>query len=141
MSREQQAQVDAALERAAERLGDIVPLVMAEFYAHHPDARAAFDTHSPHGNPHRLEAEMVDNALYFVMTWFERKAEVEIIAYTSVPHHAETLHVPPAWYSGLLEATITVLRRATPPDDTAELALWDELREKLCGLVLSAQDG
>ena len=29
MSRERQAAVDAALERAAERLGDVVPLVMA----------------------------------------------------------------------------------------------------------------
>lgn len=141
MSRERQAAVDAALERAAERLGDVVPLVMAEFYAHHPDARAAFDQHSPHGNPHRLEAEMVDNALYFVMTWFERRAEIEIIAYTSVPHHVETLKVPAAWYAGLLGATITVLRRATPAQDTAELALWDELHAKLCGLVLSAQDG
>ena len=72
-----QAAIEARLERAAEVLGDLTAPVMAEFYCRYPDARASFAHHSPH-NPARLEAEMVGNTLYYVMTWFESPTEARI---------------------------------------------------------------
>ncbi|MEN9683000.1 MAG: hypothetical protein RLZZ427_751 [Pseudomonadota bacterium] len=137
MHNQRQADVDAALAHAAEVLGDVTPLVMAEFYRQFPDARASF-VHHALGDPGRLEAEMVDNALYFVMTWRERRMEVEIIIQTSTPHHAETLGVPAAWYGGLLAATIDVL--ASAARGPGDAALWAGLRAELLATIDSAMD-
>ncbi len=136
MSRERQAAVDAALERAAERLGDVVPLVMAAFYARFPDARASF-VHHASWHPERLEAEMVDNALYCAMTWFQRRSEIEIIFDQSVPHHQHTLKIPPEWYGGLIEATLDVLEPTVPVDAGEERAAWAALRAGLLDRIAS----
>lgn len=127
--------VEAALEHAAEVLGDVTPLVMAEFFARYPEAEASFAHHAPH-NPAKLEAEMVENALYCLMTWCERRSEVEIILQTSAPHHNDTLKVPYGWYSGLILATADVLARASRDED--ERALWRGLREELEAAVAAA---
>lgn len=137
MEKHKQQIIEAALERAADQLGDITPLVMARFLARCPDAEASFVEHWPH-NPQRLQAEMVDNALYCVMTWFERRSEIEIIIYTSVPHHAETLHIPAIWYRELLAATVEVLAQTCPPDAVEEAAMWEELDGALTALVDAA---
>ena len=129
--------VESALERAAEQLGDVTPLVMARFFARCPGAEASFVHHWPH-NPARLQAEMVDNALYCIMTWFERRTEIEIILYTSVPHHVETLKIPAEWYRELLGATVDILAETCPADAAEEAALWVELRTALTGLVDAA---
>lgn len=129
--------VETALERAAEQLGDVTPLVIGRFLARCPDAEASFAQHWPH-NPERLKAEMVDNALYCIMTWFERRAEIEIILYTSVPHHVETLKIPAQWYRELLGATVDVLAGTCPEAAADEAALWVELRAALTGLVDAA---
>lgn len=129
--------VESALERAAEQLGDVTPPVMARFFARCPDAEASFVHHWPQ-HPERLQAEMVDNALYCVMTWYERRAEIEIILYTSVPHHADTLKIPRHWYGELLNATVDVLAETCPPDADAEAAMWTELRAALSALVEAA---
>ncbi len=139
MDKVRQALMECALERAAEQLGDVTPLVMADFHARFPDARAMFEHHAPHG-PDRLEAEMVDNALYCLMTWFHSRAEIEIILYTSVPHHQETLKVPSAWYAGLIGATIDVLLRSTPADAADELAMWADLRADFDRLVAHSME-
>jgi len=130
-----QGRVQAALEHAAERLGDITPLVMAEFFRRFPAAEASFAHHAPH-DPARLGAEMVDNALYCLMTWCERRSEVEIILQTSAPHHADTLHVPGEWYAGLLGATADVLARAARGGE--EAALWAELSAELSAAVAAS---
>lgn len=135
MGAERQARIEAALEHAAAVLGDVIPLIMAEFYRLHPEARESFAYHAP-DQPDRLEAEMVDNALYCLMTWCERRAEVEIILQTSAPHHADTLHVPVAWYAGLLDAAVSVL--GATARDAAEAALWQDLRAELHAAVLAA---
>lgn len=129
--------VEAALERVAEQLGDVTPQVMARFFARCPDAEASFADHWPQ-NPARLQAEMVDNALYCVMTWFERRAEIEIILYTSVPHHKETLKIPSEWYRELLSAAVDVLAETCPPDGADEAAMWGQMRSDFCRLVDAA---
>ncbi len=130
-----QARVEAALEHAAEQLGDITPLVMAEFFHRFPAAEASFAHHAPH-DPARLGAEMVDNALYCLMTWCERRSEVEIILQTSAPHHADTLHVPGEWYAGLLVVTANVLAGAAR--DAEEAGLWAQLADKLGAAVAAS---
>lgn len=129
-----QAAIEARLERAAEALGDLTAPVMAEYYRRYPDARASFVHHAPHG-PERLEAEMVGNTLYYVMTWFESPVEARIYFDTSVPHHRVALDVPPDWFRGLIEAQIDVIETGVPALDAAEQQVWDEMRAALVGLV------
>jgi len=129
-----QAAIEARLERAAAALGDLTAPVMAEYYRRFPDARASFVHHSPHG-PERLEAEMVGNTLYYVMTWFESPVEARIYFDTSVPHHRVALDVPPDWFRGMIDTLIDVIEGAVPAIDAAEQQAWTEMREALVGLV------
>ena len=117
MSAEAQARrdrIEHAFERAAERIGDVVPPIMARFYQRYPAARASFEHHAAGTGVDRLEAEMIGNCLYFITTTPERPREVEMIAMTSVPHHVAALAVPPDWYAGLLVAAVDVLGEASP---------------------------
>ena len=66
------ALVERGLERAGEAIGDITAPLMARFYAAFPDAEASFDHHGL-GRRALLEAEMVGNVVYYLMTWFERQ--------------------------------------------------------------------
>lgn len=133
-NKQSQAAIEARLERAAEVLGDLTVPVMAEYYRRYPDARASFVHHAPHG-PERLEAEMVGNTLYYVMTWFESPTEARIYFDTSVPHHRVALDVPPDWFRGLIETLVDVIESGVPASDAAEQHAWDEMRAALVGLV------
>jgi hypothetical protein len=133
-NQQKQAAIEARLNRAADALGDLTAPVMAEYYRRYPAARASFVHHSPHG-PERLEAEMVGNTLYYVMTWFESPTEARIYFDTSVPHHRVTLDVPPDWFCGLIESLIDVIEAGVPALDLAEQHAWDEMRDALVGLV------
>lgn len=129
----QQQIIEAGLERAADRLGDVTAPVIAEFYRRYPEAEASFRHHAP-ANPASLEAEMVGNALYYVMTWFESPAEARIAFDSSVPHHRVALGVPPDWYRGFLEAFLDVVEPAAVAG-AADQAAWHDLRAGLVGLV------
>ena len=133
MDTERLVVIEAGLERAAEDLGDVTAPVMSEFYRRFPDARASFVHHMP-ASPDRLEAEMVGNALYYVMTWFEKPSEARIAFDSSVPHHRVALGVSPDWYRGFIEAFLDVVEPAAVRDDH-DRAVWQSLREGLVGLV------
>lgn len=134
-----QNHIEARLERVAEAVGDPTERVIAAFYARFPDARASFAHHAPH-NPAQLEAEMVGNTLYYVMTLFESPMEARIYFDSSVPHHRVALDVPPAWYRGLIEAFIDVIETAAPPTGSAEEDAWRDLRRGLVDLVERNRD-
>ena len=134
MDKERQQIVEAGLERAAEILGDVTAPVMAEFYRRFPAARASFAHHSPL-NPAKLEAEMVGNALYYLLCWFENPIEARIYFDTSVPQHRVALNVPPDWYRAFIEATLDEIETAVPPLGPDEAAAWADVREALVGLV------
>ena len=127
---DQRRLMETSLERAAESIGDITGPVVARFYEAFPEARESFEHHGL-GKREALEAQMVENALTAAMTWLERPAEVRILLGGSVPHHKETLAVPPAWYRGLMEATIEVIAGSIPPGHPAELDLWNDIRRRL----------
>ena len=137
MSDPRQELLEAALERAAGQLGDVTAPIMAAFLARYPDAEDSFRRHQP-DNPARLQAEMVGNTMYFVMTWFERRSEIEITVDTSVDHHHHTLKVPAEWYAGMVEAAIDVLAATAPPEAEVETAMWRDLRRELSALIRGA---
>jgi hypothetical protein len=122
--------MDASLERAAEAVGDITGPVMARFYEAFPPARASFEHHG-WGQREKLEAVMVENALYVAMTWLDRPSEVRILLGGSVPRHQDTLAVAPDWYRGLVDAAIDVIVESIPPHELAELEVWKTIRRGL----------
>lgn len=126
--------METTLGRAAERLGDVTPAAMQLFYARYPDARAAFEMHGI-GNPARLEGEMVQQALYCLMYWFDSPGEIEIVLLGSVPHHKQTLKVPPEWYSGLIESVMDVVAGIIPPERDEERENWATLRRELTEVI------
>jgi hypothetical protein len=126
--------LEASLERAAEQTGDVTGAAMARYYGAYPDARHAFETLWP-GNRSQLEGEMVERALYCLMYWLECPGEIEILLNGSVLHHNDTLHVPPEWYGGLIDATAEVIVATIPAQNALELRLWDELRSDLRGVI------
>jgi hypothetical protein len=128
------ALLDTSLEHAAELLGDITAPVMARFYDVHPEARRVFEYHGLLGRE-KLEAEMVQNALYWTMTWLEHDKEIRIHLGNSVPHHEETLKVPSRWYRGLVDAVIDVIAETIPADHLDALELWKRIREGLGGAI------
>ena len=74
------------------------------------------------GRTSALEHEMVDNCLYCLMHCLDRRAEIEILLESSVPHHHFTLDVSMGWYQGLVDATIDVIV-GTVPISVADLRL------------------
>lgn len=132
--------IEQSLLRAAEQIEDLTAPVMARLDARFPAAAGAFDHHGL-GKPDKLRAEMMDNLIYCMMTWFERPDEVRILLYGSVPHHHETLHVHADWYAGLLEAGIDVIADTVPPDASDERAAWDAMREGMRLAVEEARFG
>jgi hypothetical protein len=134
MSDPRQAAIEARLERAAEAIGDLTEPVMAEYYRRFPAARASFAHHSPH-NPGKLEAEMVGNTLFYVMSWYTDPIAAQIYFDSSVPHHRVALDVPPDWFRGMIEVLIDVIEAAVPPLNSGEVAAWKDVRNSLVGLV------
>ena len=74
---------------------------------------------------------MVENCLYCLMHCLDRRAEIEILLESSVPHHHFTLDVSLGWYQGLVDATIDVIVATVPADADDEQRLWQEIRERL----------
>lgn len=128
------AAIEARLERYALAHGDPTAPVMAAFYARYPAARASFAHHAPL-DPAKLEAEMVGNTLYYLMTIHQSPVEARIYFDSSVPHHRVALDVPPDWYRAFIELTIDVIEGAVPAQDAAEADAWRAARAELVGLV------
>lgn len=123
------ALIERSLARAAEQVGDITPAVLARYYEKYPGARFAFQQHSRHRS--QLEGEMVQEALYCLMTWFEARTEMTIMLSESLPHHRDVLQVHPEWYVGLIDATAEVIMETIPSDHADEHAAWQKLSREL----------
>ena len=120
-AKEKMAVVDRILTRAAEEVGDLTPPAMAAYYRRQPQARELFAKHAS-GNMGNL---------YCLMYWYDSPGEVEILLTGSVPHHSDTLDVPPNLYLELLDATAGVIEETIPADNREERRVWTELCEDL----------
>ncbi len=135
MNREGKSErVESVLSRAAEQLGDVTAPAMTRFYRRVPEALISFETHGL-GKRAQLEGLMIENSLYCLMHWFESPGEVAILIEGSVPHHSDTLDVPPLWYAELLDATAEVIAGTIPAEALSEHEAWQELREELRQIV------
>ena len=126
--------VETILYRAADTVGDIAAPAIALFYQRYPECRALFDHHGTL-RVQDLENDMVSQALYCLMNWCSSPGEVEIVLLGSVPHHADTLNVPPDFYRGLLMATAEVIADSIPAKNREERAVWDALCRELCAVI------
>ncbi len=131
------ALLEVVLTRAAEEVGDLTAPTMTLFYQRHPDALASFEHHG-YGQREQLEASMVENGLYCMMTWLERPAEVSFMLYSSVPHHRDALQVHAEWYRSLLDSLIDVVAETVPAGASKEAALMEEIRTGLAGVIEEA---
>jgi hypothetical protein len=129
-----QALLDAIMQRAADQLGDITPQVYARFDARFPEGRATFDTLHPGGRA-TLQGSMVEQSLYCLMEWLGSPGEIEIVLLGTVPHHADTLNVPPELFTGLLDAVAATVADTIPPENVDERALWNAIRADLTGVI------
>jgi hypothetical protein len=127
---EQVAMLDALLGRAADRLGDLRPHVMARFYGRFPASRATFETESA-GNREALEGQMVAQTLWCLMTWVERPIEIRIVLQGTVPHHAAALNVPEPLFSGFIDAVMETIAETIPADAPEERALLASIHRAL----------
>lgn len=133
-SQKQLVIVEQILMRAAEEIGDITGPVISLYYERFPGARDQFEHHK-RGDIGQLEGEMVERALYCLMTWFESPGEVEILLSGSVLHHNDTLKVAPEYYGGLINATADVLEGVICRENATEVTTWRELRNELRQIV------
>lgn len=129
--------VDTILERTAEVVGDITESVMADFYQKHPDAPAQFKHHFP-VDTFRLEANMVEQALYCLIDWFKSPQAVEILLLGSVPHHIETLDVSAEIYHGLLQSTADIVGKTIPSENLIEIEVWNDASKKLKEIIVAS---
>ena len=130
---ERRAVLERSLERAADKLGDITPHVFAAYYARHPGARADFEFHHP-GKAETLEGEMVSQALYCLMEWFECPGEIEIVLLGTIPHHIETLHIEPARFADLLLQVCDTIGDTIPASEATEQEVLAGLRADMVDL-------
>lgn len=135
---EMMAQLERALEHAADAVGDIVPPAIALFYTRFPDALASFEHHALVDQRARLEREMVDNALYCLMIWPMRKSEIQGLLYSSIPHHHHTLHVSAMWYQGLIDAVTDVIASSLPDDFGVERTTLNTIRSGIGSAIAAA---
>jgi hypothetical protein len=126
--------LERSLDRAAAQIGDITGPVMSRYYQRHPEAIAAFDAHAL-GNRGALEGDMVERVLYCLMQWLESPGEIEMLLTGSVIHHNDTLQIPPTWFDELVKATADIIVETIPPQNSAEIAVWADLRNDLHKLI------
>lgn len=132
--------VDEILTRAADEMGDITEPVMALYYQQHPDAKESFEQHGA-GNREQLEGMMVGNALYCLMYCLRSPEEIRILLRDSVPHHDETLKVPPVWYLDLVDVTAELIEGTIPEGNEAEARVWAQVRQSMKALFEECAPG
>ena len=132
--------LDSLLMRAAEMLGDITSHVFSRYYAKLPQAAPLFDGCFPGYEQALLEGLMVEQVLDCVMRWFDSRGEIEITLMNTIPHHLDTLNVPPEHFAQLVEAVFDTLAMTIPDTEPAEREVLDGIRKELIGVCREAID-
>jgi len=134
------ALLEASLERAAADVGDITPHVLRRLHERHPDARPRFVALGA-DKADRLEHDMVEQALFCLMDWFDNRSSIEIVLAHSAPHHIETLGVSEAMFAGLITAVCETISATIPAYAPDEAAVWRDLEaDMLATIAACARD-
>ncbi|QYJ06512.1 hypothetical protein [Qipengyuania flava] len=136
MATDRSALAQQSLERLAEVGGDITQPVLEAYYREHPGARESF-VHHGLGETAKLEGRMVAECLYLLLTWVEDPAAARIDHGSAIVHHNDTMHIPPHWYLGMVDAALEVLLATLPADAEAERELWLDVRGEFAEFVQS----
>ena len=136
MAEDRPALAQRSLQRLADERGDVTEEVLAAYYARHPDARASFEHHGL-GETKALEARMVAESLFLLLQWIEAPSTAKIDHGTAIPHHNDTMRIPPHWYLGLVDAALEVLLGSIPEEHEEERAMWLAVREEFATFVES----
>ncbi len=120
-----QQQLNEILECAAEKYGDINPVVLELFFSIDPTYQELF---VQHGNRRmkKLADDMVNSALYCLMYWYECQEEIRFQLADTVPHH-QFLKIPIGAMIDLQKALLTILASAVD-GDREKLLLINELQ-------------
>lgn len=129
--------MEAALERAAETIGDLTGPVIARLYRRCPEAAEAF-ARLGLGDTSELEGRMVTTTLFCLMQWIEEPVMIEVIIHDTLPHHCLTLGIHPTVFRALAEETADIIIETIPADRPDERAVWLQLRSALLGVVAEA---
>lgn len=127
---------ERCLEYAAENIEDLHQPLLERFYQRIPDAKSLFSKHDRPSS--RLEDEVIEQALYCLMNWYRRPAEIEILLQETVPHHIETLDIPLSYFLGLLDTLIELIAAAVPQGAVEEHKILSELLSDLGAVINGA---
>lgn len=130
--------LESILQRAADELGDITTRVMALHYSRQPRAQAVFSEQAS-GELSQLEANMVDQALYCLMTWLDRPAEVEVMYMDAVSHH-QYLGIPLSVFIDLQTAVVEVVAGVIRESETEARRLMQRVAAGLVGAIENAAE-
>lgn len=121
--------MEQVLEYAAENVGDVTPIIIERYYKRYPEGKEAFKDHG-FDRHMQVAQEMVDSALYCVMSWIERPREIKSIISDTVPHH-RSLKIPDELLESLLDVTYEVLNSGLPTSAEKEKLLLANTVEDL----------
>ena len=131
------ALMEAALARAADEVGDLTQPVMDRLRRRCPDTEATF-VRLGLGRPDQLAGQMVETALYCLMSWLDEEALIRVMLHESLPHHCLTLGIEPGLFRALAEETADLVIETIPATCPDERAVWDEIRAGVVGVIAAA---
>jgi len=125
------------LEKAAEKLGDIHPLILQRFFAEHPSASEVF---SQHGGIHMasMQNTMIDWGLYCLMGWLDYKGEA-MNALTDAVRQHEHSEIEPQLTRGLMSSIFAVIGQSIDSSDISELRLWNRIESEILDFLVKTE--
>ena len=133
------ALMEAALERAADVVGDLTDPAMIRLYDRYPLAREAFERLGL-GDRHSLEGQMVETTLFSLMSWLTDETMIALMLADTLPHHCMTLGVSVEWFGALVEEVADLVIGCIPADRPAERTVWEAIRAEVLATIDAAQD-
>lgn len=131
--------IHASLESAADKYGDITPMVYRDLFAKHPEAEALFCIN---GEQYKddLQKKMVQDSLYGFLEYLDEPEEIDIVLKYTVPQH-QSLGVPIKYFSALLQSVADVVCQAADESERAEVTdQWQQVIKALLVMVAHHQD-
>ena len=128
-SSEKSELIERALEHVTEQLGDVVPLILEEFYRRDLSAKKVFQEFG-FDDHQRMAHSMVDEVLHCIISWVDGAEEVKSVIAETVPHH-RSLKIPDHLLESLLDVTLEVLQSGIPQQAQSERALLQQIGSEL----------